>query len=47
LILEISENLFWNADISFLKTVALNKSAYDSWKNYAINEERDRAYGKN
>ena len=47
LILEISEDLFWNADFSFLKTVALNKSAYDSWKNYAISEECDRAYGKN
>nr|DAJ72334.1 MAG TPA: hypothetical protein [Caudoviricetes sp.] len=47
MILEISEDLFWNADFSFLKTVALNKSAYDSWKNYAISEECDRAYGKN
>ena len=45
-ILGISESLFWNADISFVKTVAENKSAYDGWVNYVRGQEMERIYGK-
>jgi hypothetical protein len=38
LILGISEELFWNIDISFLVSVEINKNAYDSWLNYAREE---------
>ena len=34
LILGISENLFWHADISFLKSVSENRSAYDRYITY-------------
>lgn len=44
-ILGISENLFWNADLSFVKTVADNKSAYDGWINYVREKEMERIYG--
>lgn len=30
-IVGISEEVFWNAPIPFVKTVALNKQAYDGW----------------
>lgn len=33
-ILGISETLFWNADIPFVKHVAENKAAYENWKHY-------------
>lgn len=33
--LDISEDLFWNADICFLEGVAKNMAAYENWKTYA------------
>lgn len=30
-IVGISENTFWNMPISFVKTAAMNKQAYDGW----------------
>ena len=30
----ISENLFWNGDISFINGVLSDKSAYDKWLSY-------------
>jgi hypothetical protein len=33
-ILGVSEDLFWNADISFLISVLENKLAYDDYVNY-------------
>lgn len=41
-ILHISENLFWYADISFVKKVAENKAAYDGWM-IQIREEEMRS----
>ena len=42
LILEIPENIFWNADFSFLAGVVENKLAYDAWLDYAMERERKR-----
>lgn len=41
-ILEISEELFWNSQWSFLVTVAENKNAYENWKLYVLDKERER-----
>ena len=38
LILKMSENLFWNADVSFLMTVYENMSAYDDYVAYTMQE---------
>ena len=38
----ISEELFWNCDISFLEKIAENDSAYHEWKNYILEKERER-----
>ena len=35
----ISEELFWNADISFIEFVLLNKTAYENWLT-AVRERR-------
>lgn len=35
----ISEELFWNADISFIEFVSLNKTAYENWLT-AVRERR-------
>ena len=40
MILGISEEVFWWADISFLKSVDLNKGAYDGWENAEIERRR-------
>jgi len=40
LILEIPENIFWYADISFVLGVVENKAAYDGWLNYQIEKVR-------
>lgn len=37
-ILGVSEELFWNADVSFLKGVVEDMQAYDAWKNYVISK---------
>lgn len=42
LILGIPEDIFWYADISFLLGVVENKSAYDGWRNYILQRERDK-----
>ena len=41
-ILEISEELFWFADVSFVLGVVENKTAYDGWLNSAIEKERKK-----
>jgi hypothetical protein len=41
-ILEISEDLFWFADISFVLGVVENKVAYDGWLNSVIEKERKK-----
>jgi len=41
-ILEISEELFWFADVSFVLGVVENKVAYDGWLNSAIEKERKK-----
>lgn len=41
-ILGMSEEVFWYADLSFVKGIAANKSAYDAWYNYEIEKERKR-----
>lgn len=46
LLLGIPETIFWDSDISFLKGVVENKSAYDGWYNYASEKERKRQDGK-
>ena len=38
----ISEELFWNCDISFIDKIAENDSAYNEWKNYILEKERER-----
>ncbi|WP_050638478.1 hypothetical protein [Candidatus Stoquefichus sp. SB1] len=40
-ILGISEECFWNMDISFVMSVAENKSAYDSYITYHTNKLRN------
>jgi len=35
LILKISEEVFWNADFSFLQSVVENKLAYDGFVQYS------------
>ena len=30
-IMGISEDVFWNCDIAFVRTVANNKAAFDKW----------------
>lgn len=42
LILGISEDVFWNADISFIESVVANKAAYDSWLNYELEKVRSK-----
>ena len=42
LILGISEDLFWNADYSFLLSVVENKCAYDGYINYIKIAELER-----
>lgn len=38
----MSEDLFWNADVAFLAGVRENKTAYEGWRNYAEEKERQR-----
>lgn len=47
MILEIPEDIFWNADVSFVRDVAANKSAYDGWLGYVKEREmRSKSKGK-
>ena len=41
-ILGISEDLFWNADVSFVEAVVQNKTAYDNWVSYVHERENKR-----
>lgn len=38
----ISENLFWETDISFLNTVFMDKCAYDDYINYIKEKEYEK-----
>ena len=46
LILGISENLFWEADISFVLSVLENKTAYDNYISYMKEKEYEKARRK-
>jgi hypothetical protein len=41
IILGVSEDLFWNVDLSFLITVLENKLAYDDYINYVKEVEME------
>lgn len=41
-ILKISEEIFWNADFSFLMGVITDAAAYDAWRNYIEMKELER-----
>lgn len=41
LILGIPADIFWHADISFLRGVVDNKAAYDGWLNYIRDRDKD------
>lgn len=30
-VMGISEDIFWHADVAFVKSVVANKAAYDAW----------------
>lgn len=42
MILGISEDLFWNADVAFVEAVVQNKTAYDNWVSYVHERENKR-----
>ena len=42
LILKIPEDVFWFADLAFLRGVVDNKAAYDGWFNYTLQKEQDK-----
>lgn len=41
LILGISEDVFWGADISMLESIGADMNAYESWKNAEIGKMRE------
>lgn len=41
----MSEDIFWNKSVAFVKGVALNDSAFNEWLNYQVEKER-RTNGK-
>lgn len=43
LLLEIPEDVFWEADCAFVREVAENKAAFDGWQNYVMDKEREKA----
>lgn len=43
MLLGISEDVFWDADLSFVKGIVENKAAFDGWKNYVEYKHRERA----
>lgn len=47
IILGVSEDLFWNVDISFLIDVLENKLAYDDYISYVREKELDAMNRKN
>lgn len=42
MLLEVPEDVFWYADVSFVEAVVDNKSAYDGWVNYVMDKERQK-----
>lgn len=42
MILGVSEDLFWHADVSFVEGVVQNKTAYDNWVSYVHERENNR-----
>lgn len=40
MILGVSEEVFWDCDVSFLTSINLNKNAYDAWLNAEIEHAR-------
>lgn len=42
MILGINENIFWDADYSFLIAVVENKTAYDQYHNYIKEKELEK-----
>lgn len=42
MLLEMSEDLFWHADIAFVQSVAENKAAFDGWHSYVVEREREK-----
>ena len=46
LLLGIPEDIFWDADYSFLRGVVENKSAFDGWQNYVRHKDSERAQKK-
>ena len=43
LILGIPEDYFWHADVASVKSVALDKSAYDAWEASEQRKQAERA----
>lgn len=46
MILGLSEDIFWHADISFVQSVIENKRAYDAWAAYARKRDIDKGIQK-
>lgn len=44
--LEISEDIFWYADIAFVRKVAENKAAYEGWLAQVRDKERRDMNGR-
>jgi hypothetical protein len=42
MILGVSEDIFWYADVSFVEAVVKNKAAYDGWEGYVRERELKR-----
>lgn len=41
-IMEIPEEVFWNAEIPFLDRIVANKTAYDEWLSSVMEKERKK-----
>lgn len=46
LILDLPDNIFWYCDCSFVRAVAENMAAYNGWRNYTEEKEREKAARK-
>lgn len=44
-IMGVSEDVFWHCDIGFVRTVAINKQAFEKWHHHQI-KLRDKNHGK-
>lgn len=40
-IMKVDEDVFWNADLPFLKRIVENKSAYDGWFNSVLQDRKE------